>query len=393
MGKPLASGEISLFRLFGAVLLIGLGLGGFSRTAARPEDRTCSVKGHDVPAILAHSPDLQGTSPAMTTPGLTEYEIPSKADSPATPGKVTTSDPSPFHHPPPTNSELDKLMKSGFATQVRVDRVIVPAVVTDRKGRPVQGLTVQDFKLLEDKVPQTIDFFQVDQTESVSIAFLLDVSGSMRLLDKLGEAREAIRYFLDGLKEGDSAALLVFADDEVQTLAPFGTPPAGILARLEAVKAYGQTALHDAIGKAPSLVGSDRKGRKAIVLITDGIDNASKISLFEAMSAARKVDVPIYSIGFSASAENLRKEEDAGSNAEVLKLISMETGGNFFWIDDPDDLKEAIHTVEEDLRSQYVLGYTPPNTRCDGSFRKIDLTVRKNSYHVRTRKGYVSGPC
>jgi len=363
MSKALSSRENRLFRLLLAVLLMGPVLGGISRTQGDPANDT-STEG-----------SAQSASPS-TKP------VPPAAEQPP-----------PFNHPAPSNEELDKLLKSGFATKVRVDRVIVPAIVTDKKGRPIQGLKVQDFKLLEDKVPQKIDYFQVDQGDNVSIAFLLDVSGSMRLLDKIGEAREAIRFFLDGLKDGDSAALLIFADGEVQTIAPFGTPPAGILARLEAVKAYGQTALHDAIALAPGLVGADRRGRKAIVLITDGVDNASKVSLFEAMSAARRVDVPIYSIGFSGSVQSLRDGQDEGSNAEVLKLISTETGGNFFWIDDPDDLKEAIHTVEEDLRSQYVLGYTPPHVKCDGSFRRIDLTVRRDRYRVRTRKGYVSGPC
>jgi len=299
----------------------------------------------------------------------------------------------PFKHPPPNKEELEQLLKSGFATTVRVDRVLVPVVVTDKKGRPVQGLTQRDFQILEDRVPQKIDFFNTNEGNGVSIAFVLDVSGSMRLLDKIGEAREAVRFFIEGLHKGDQAALLTFADGEVDTIAPFGTSPAAILAALNFVKAYGQTALNDAIAAAPGIVGQERVGRKAIVLITDGIDNASKLSLFEAMSAARRMDVPIYAIGFSSSsAETGASEEppEAGTNAEVLKLIANETGGNFFWIDDPDDMKEAIRSVEEDLRTQYVIGYTPPRTRCDGSFRKIELKVGKDHYRIRTRKGYVS---
>src|SRR5437867_8980206 len=106
--------------------------------------------------------------------------------------KIPPASGDPFtKHPPPTKEELDQLLKTGFATTVRVDRVLVPAVVTDKKGRPVPGLTQKDFQLLEDQVPQKIDFFHVDEGEGVSIAFLLDVSGSMRLLDKIGEAREA----------------------------------------------------------------------------------------------------------------------------------------------------------------------------------------------------------
>ena len=102
--------------------------------------------------------------------------------------------------------------------------------------------------------------------------------------------------------------------------------------------------------------------------------------------------VPIYTIGFAGTLETTA-EEAQGTNADVLKLISGETGGNFFWINDPDELKEAIRSVEEDLRSQYVLGYTPPRSRCDGSFRRIELKASHSRYKVRTRKGYVAGPC
>jgi VWFA-related protein len=222
----------------------------------------------------------------------------------------------------------------------------------------------------------------------------------MRLLDKIGESREAIRFFIDGLQKNDQAAVMTFADGEVDTLAPFGTGPETILARLSLVKAYGQTALNDAIAAAPGIVEQEQNGRKAIVLITDGLDNASKLSLFEGMSAARRADVPIYAIGFASSTADKSDKPgleppppEAGTNAEILKMIANETGGNFFWIDDPDDLKEAIRSIEEDLRSEYVLGYTPPRTACDGSFRHIDLKISKDRYRLRTRKGYVSGPC
>jgi len=334
-----------------------------------------------------------------TTGGKAPSPTPAPAPTPTPAPPPGQGQEDPFKHKPPTQEELDKLVSAGFATTVRVDRVIVPVVVTDKKGRPVSGLQQKDFQLMEDRVPQKIDYFAAEEAQHVSIAFLLDVSGSMRLLDKIGESREAIRFFIEGLRPTDQAAVMTFADGEVDTLAPFGTNKETILARLDLVKAYGQTALNDAIAAAPGVVQSEPNGRKAIVLVTDGIDNASKLSLFEAMAAARRVDVPIYAIGFASSTSISNRPGveappvDAGTNAEILKLIANETGGNFFWIDDPDDLKEAIHTVEEELRSEYVLGYTPPRTACDGSFRHIDVKLSKDHYRFRTRKGYVSGPC
>lgn len=293
-----------------------------------------------------------------------------------------------------TEEELDRLLKSGFASEVKVDRVLVPAVVLDRKGRTVPGLRAEDFHLSEDRVPQRIDFFHSDTSEGISLAFLLDVSGSMRLLDKIGEAREAIRFFLDSLRPRDQVQLMTFADGQVDTLAPFGTRIETVRAHLAAMKAYGQTALNDAIAATPGIVDAERPGRKAIVLITDGVDNFSHLALFDALSAARRVDVPFYSIGFASHPSTLELEPaEENLNAEILKRVAEETGGRFFMIHDPDELKDAIEQVQEDLRSQYMLGYTPPRTECDGTYHRIDLKVGKDRYQVRTRKGYFAGPC
>lgn len=314
----------------------------------------------------------------------------------AAPGSVTA--PSPIRaaagHPAPSDEELDRLLKSGFASEIKVDRVIVPAVVVDRKGRPVHGLKAADFRLSEDRVLQKIDYFHVDPAEPLSIAFLLDVSGSMRILDKIGEAREAIWYFLDTLAPQDQAQVLTFADDRIETLAPFGTDPVTIRERLEATQAYGQTALHDAIAAAPGLVDAQRAGRKAIVLITDGVDNFSKLTLEEGVSDASRVDVPIYAIAFDTETSVLRLDAPGeGTNAELLRTIAEQTGGGFFRIHDPDEMKEAVRAIEEDLRSQYVLGYTPPRVSCKESFRTIELKTDRSRYRVRTRKGYFAGPC
>jgi len=337
----------------------------------------------------------------MLAAGALSAFSPTRADSPqrteGTPNPAPAIPPPgtfPTHHPP-TDEELDRLVKSGFASEVKVDRVLVPAIVLDRKGRPVQGLKAESFTLAEDLVPQKIDYFQADHEEQISIAFLLDVSGSMRLLDKMGQAREAVAYFLDSLKPSDEAQLMTFADGEVETVAPFGTKPRLVRAFLYSLKAYGQTALNDAIAAAPEIVQTEKTQRRAIILITDGVDNFSKLSLHEAVSSARRTSVPIFAIGFAAESLAVRPDtaEAAGTNEEILRRVAEETGGAFFLIHDPDELKEAIRSIEEDLRSEYVLGYTPPSVRCDGSYRSIQLKVAKDRYQIRTRRGYFSGPC
>jgi len=156
---------------------------------------------------------------------------------------------------------------------------------------------------------------------------------------------------------------------------------------------YGQTALHDAVAAAPGLVEVSGDGRKAIVLITDGVDNASRITLERAVDIARRASVPIYTVGFSSLPGNLvpaRRELD--TNFHVLSLFSEETGGSLFAVHDPDELKEAVARIDEELRFQYMIGYKPTRSRWDGKYRSIQLEARKSRYQVSTRKGYYATP-
>jgi Ca-activated chloride channel family protein len=289
--------------------------------------------------------------------------------------------------------EIEAILKGRFVDRVSVDMVMVPAVVEDRKGRPVLGLMPEDFTLFEEGQVQEIEYFALDNNQPVSIAFVLDVSGSMRMSGRIRTAKEAVRYFLTSLRSKDQAALIAFADRQVAVLNEFGTDREETLKWLEAVKAYGQTALNDAVAAIPALVDRSHHGRKAIVLITDGVDNYSTLSLGQAMGAASAVDVPIYAIGFAAQSREVQGKNPARTQAtKVLDRLSRETGGVFSLIHDPDDMKEAVRQIEEDLRSQYVLGYTPVNTQRDGRFRKIALQANNRRYTVRARTGYVLSP-
>ena len=282
---------------------------------------------------------------------------------------------------------------SGYVEVEKVRLVLLATKVEDKRGRIIQGLTVQDFSLKEDYIPQTIQFVSVDTEAPVSVAFILDVSGSMRVSGKLEAAKDAIRYFVENLRSQDRFALIAFADEQVAWITEFTSDRQRFLERLAVQTGYGQTALNDAVAAAPGLVQAGTDGRKAIVLITDGVDNASRTSLDRAIELARRASVPIYTLGFSSlPRELLPLTQELATNFSVLTRFSDETGGSLFAVHDPDELKEAVVRIDQELRYQYVIGYAPSRKLWNGAYRRIQLATRQNRYQVHTRSGYYANP-
>ncbi len=294
---------------------------------------------------------------------------------------------------PLDDAALERILQSGYVEVEKVRLVLLPTTVEDKKGRIVRNLAREDFTLREDHIPQTIQFFTSETATPVSIAFMLDVSGSMRMSGKLEAAKEAIRYFVDALRPQDRFALICFADEQVAWVTEFTSDRDLFLLRLAVQIGYGQTALHDAVAAAPGLVQASGDGKKAIVLITDGVDNASVITLEEAAETAKRASVPIYTVGFSSLPPGLVPEQrELRTNFEVLGLFSEETGGTAYAVHDPDELKEAVARIDEELRFQYLIGYKPTRSLWNGRYRSIELETRKNRYVVSTRKGYYATP-
>jgi len=289
-------------------------------------------------------------------------------------------------------AELEQILKLHHAEQEEVRLVLLPTVVLSKKGRPVRGLKVEDFQLYEDHVPHEIRYFGTEKQEPVSIAFLLDLSGSMRQVGKLDEAKEAIRVFVDALESGDRFGLICFADNQVSWVTDFTDDRERFLLRLGVQEAYGQTALFDALAASPKLVDEEAKGRKAIVLITDGHDNASTMNTFKSMQLARSVEVPIYTVAFSTMADKLLPKGRVRPGMAALQRFSLETGGRLFLVYDPDDLKETVLEIQEELRFQYVLGYHSLRKTWDGTFRRIKVELDRKGLEARTRRGYYANP-
>jgi len=269
--------------------------------------------------------------------------------------------------------------------------VLLSAGVTDRRGKPVRGLEARDFRILENGVPREVKYFGRESEVPLNIAFLLDVSGSMGLGARLDDARAAIRRMVEAGGVQDQFGLICFADGRAQWVTEFTSDRQRFLMRLRVQEAGGKTALHDALAASPGLVDESVPGRKAIVLLTDGVDNASRLSGPDALALARTVPVPVYALSFVHVRDALLSDETMGA-MEALGGLLSETGGDLWRVHDAASLDAAVAGILQELRFQYVVGYYPGPGAWDGSFRRIDLSTRHRGLNVRTRRGYYAVP-
>ncbi len=265
--------------------------------------------------------------------------------------------------------------------------VLLPTNVTDRRGRVVSGLTTDNFRLFQNGEPQEISFVASESAAPISIAFLLDLSGSMDRQDRLFYAQQTITRLVQRLNPEDSVGLIGFADEQVAWITEFTRDREKFFERLWVQSALGKTALNDAVAAAPFLVNNGARGRKAIVLITDGTDNSSRMTPAEAADLARRISFPIYAIGFFSVRQEWLPAETALRKSELLRRIANETGGRLFPVHDESDLARVVSDLEQQLDHQYLIGYYPAVGNPNG-FQAIELEVDRKRWDVRTRSGY-----
>jgi Ca-activated chloride channel family protein len=279
--------------------------------------------------------------------------------------------------------------------EISVSAISIAVTVQDKSGRYISDLVQEDFTVYENGVKQTITYFQHDFEAPVSLTVLLDVSGSMGLQEKLKESKEGLHYLLDFLlRPQDETSLLIFADGEVEVAARFSTDKSVFLAELDKTEAYGQTALNDAVGVSPGFANRGKTEKRAILLITDGIENDSQATVDQAVEIARRVDVPIFTIGYKIplSEEFLRKYKRTSTLTSAgivssLERFSQATGGKMFIAAQPAELMAALREVQRELSHQYIIGYTSYKNLKD-EYRKIRVTTSNKKHKVRTREGY-----
>jgi Ca-activated chloride channel family protein len=277
-------------------------------------------------------------------------------------------------------SDLVFLSGDRFIEQIDVNLVELPVSVSDPAGVPIADLKQANFTVLENGKPQKVAAFNFASNLPISVGVLLDHSGSMT--GRIKEAKQAaIEFFKDIMKPGDRAFFGAFAFDSTK-LAPFVTSSTGIEEQVNSSPdAAGGTSLYDAI-----VTGLYRfrsvQGRKALIIISDGEDTASRLSYEEMLMYVRASRVPLYFIGVGMNFTDI-----AGTSK--MKSLAAETGGVAYLIKDVKQLGETYDQLESDLRSQYLLSYYAESTRQDQNYRTIEVKVDRPDARVRTIRGYI----
>ena len=274
--------------------------------------------------------------------------------------------------------------------RVRTRLVNVALNVVDAKGSPVGGFEEKDFQLFENGKPQTIAVFEREATSPLSIVLAIDESGTIETSERL--ERQAAKNFVHAiLREQDELDLMDFADT-VREVVPFTNQPKRIEQGLGALRRGDETALYNAIYLASERLGG-RVGapnqRRVLVIISDGGDSIQGGEKYEqAVEQAQRAGAIIYAIIIVPIAA------DAGRNTggeHALIQMAEDTGGKFYYVEDPADLEPAFRHVSDDLRTQYLLGYYAPHGEGDNAFRRIKVSLTdaaKDGYSLRYRTGY-----
>src|SRR5260370_280537 len=291
---------------------------------------------------------------------------------------------------------------SGQTITVNVDIVSLYCAVRSKQNGLVSTLGKDDFELREDGAPQTVKYFSRETNIPLTMGLLVDVSGSQQNLIEI-ERHAASSFFRNVLKPKDEAVLLQFGADAELLQDVTGSPrllDEG-LGRLKLNTGFSGinagpvptmnkprgTVLYDAVYLAANDMLAREAGRKAIILITDGEDQGSRETEKQAIEAALKADAIIYSILYV----DRRFYGGMGmgyGGAGVLKHMSDETGGHMFEVRGKDTLETIFRQLQDEMRTQYMIGYTPTNSKKDGGYRKVDLHTREKDQKVQVRKGY-----
>jgi VWFA-related protein len=278
---------------------------------------------------------------------------------------------------------------ASFEEEVSVAWILVPVTVRSKRGY-VRGLDRGDFRLEVDGRP--VDFSDFEQRGEApwSLVFLQDLSGSMGVGGRLESSQEAARSFLDASRPGDEVAIATFASGSTDVEVPFTENLQAARESVATWEAYGKTSLHDAVARLPEISSSSRNVKRAAILITDGVDNASALSPAEARELVRRAELPVYVLGLE-SGDPFALDESGKKvyrYADVLNLLAAMTGGRYFPIGGPEELKEACQAIAEELRFQYVLGFDTSGTG-RSSDRRIRVTVKGDSdLRIQARRSY-----
>jgi Ca-activated chloride channel homolog len=273
-----------------------------------------------------------------------------------------------------------------YKINVQVGLTVLPVSVTDQKNHRVSGLKKENFQVYEDGRPQPITLFE-DKDAPVTVGLVVDNSMSMQ--PKKPAVVAAALAFAESSNPQDEIFVVNFNQTirvELPQGVPFTRNPEELKSALSTITASGETALYDAVEVALEHLKQGTGGKKYLIVVSDGGDNASRHSLEDTLAKAKSSDAAIYSVC-------IVNENFSDENPGVLKKLSKATGGEFFQPDSVPQVIDTLKVIARDVRQQYTLGYVPDNQNPDGKFRTVRVTAsapdgRKLS--VRTRAGYLA---
>jgi Ca-activated chloride channel homolog len=296
---------------------------------------------------------------------------------------------------PPAAAQEPKRQQPPVNVDVTVTAITIAVTVQDTDGRLVNNLSEKDFTVYENGKKRAITYFKQSYFAPLGLTVLLDVSGSMAVLNKLEEAKFALREMATSiLSARDQLSLLIFADGQVEVAAPFSKDRDAFLKVLDGLQPFGQTALNDAVAVSPEFANRVQNEKRALLLITDGVENDSRLTSEQALEIARRVDVPIYTIGYKIPLEDeqlkmLKKGQGltAAGIAATLERFSRATGGRAWFLNRPEEMLDVMKDIKKEQTHQYIIGYTS-DKEAGADYRLIRVTTSNYKYKVRTRQGY-----
>jgi Ca-activated chloride channel family protein len=323
---------------------------------------------------------------SLLLPGLTML--------PAALAQQPSPPPPPPAQPPAAQAPASRPVQQGpggYSIQRDVNLVVLHAAVINQRGEFVPGLTQDSFKVYEDKAEQMISVFRQEDVP-VSMGLVIDNSGSMR--EKRPLVNAAALTLVKTSNAQDEAFVVNFNDDYyLDTVHDFTNDLTEMKDALERIDARGSTALYDAVIGSLDHLKKGHKDKKVLLVITDGVDNASRRTLDNAVQEAQKSDAIIYAVGLFGSD---MKGGEIRKARKALTDLTTATGGLAFFPENVEDTESICAQVAHDIRNQYTIAYYPTNAAHDGTFRSVMVTVAPQrvagKLSVRTRSGYYAGP-
>jgi Ca-activated chloride channel family protein len=304
------------------------------------------------------------------------------AQSPPPPTSETAQTP---QNPPPPPGAQDPR----YRLNVEVELVNVTATVLDEGGKYLDGLSVNDFQVFEDGEEQKISFFSHDLRVPISVGVLVDISGSMR--HKLQQALQTVREISLALSPQDEMFVVSFNSD-VQVRHRFTSNMQDIQRSLREVRSGGETAAYDAIEVAMDEMKQARHNKKILLLVTDGFDTKSRISVNDVEEILKKSEVLVYAIGIDDDDDDplvMRRTRYHIYHYMLGRLTAL-SGGRAFRLFTGRNyaLQSLANVLLEELHQQYTLSYYPSHGREGEAWRKLDIKVKKDGSQIRHRTGY-----